>query len=662
LLVMMSAGADEMDAGFEELAKLSPAERFEQWTSKDSRRYELLVLAVESCYMLLYIAYQIFLRNTVALEASHAFPKPLTPILICAVRSWRLFGYSPHCLQRRRSCRWVLGTAFHSFVLTWSGFMAGLYIAKNLRPDFSSRWVSGMYVGPTHFVFLLTVLCLTVLDRVQTLVASVLAFAFFALPITYAIIDFFSEDRELTYDVVEMFIEQLTLLVAVVMLCVVRWVSWSDRVAHFRREERLKTGIIDEKLKRCHVEFAVQQLNDSMVPQEDQTSYLSGHGFADCAQTAAAMARKSPPSAFSAPPNMDSLALLQSTSPRCDCLPMSTTVQVDGGGKPVSQLKIGDRVVCYDHLAGCIKLVEVEDCEVVSGPCSWSQVTLADGTRISVTADHPVRAVGEDGEGAGRGVAGLGGGRVIRAGELKPGKDMLKILRLGAVTVKAVHTEPDEQPRVRVNLRQSWRFSLFCSQGSGPESTSVAVESSSGLDGRHEQLLQVQNTFLNFPEEASQTGAVPGRRAWSDPGAAAPAAPPPPEAAVPSEHGFEARGEDSSDAAGNGCDEPPSGSTSSTEGNPDAQHAKGCCQPCLFQTRYYADPERYPACTKPECFARYCHLSHSESYLATYRSMKRRYEKKNRVARRKGLFTEGAGAGAVGAAEAVPMPSPQCEL
>ena len=157
-------------------------------------------------------------------------------------------------------------------------------------------------------------------------------------------------------------------------------------------------------------------------------------------------------------------------------------------------------------------------------------------------------------------------GGVIRAGELKPGKDMLKILRLGAVTVKAVHTEPDEQPRVRVNLRQSWRFSLFCSQGSGPESTSVAVESSSGLDGRHEQLLQVQNTFLNFPEEASQTGAVPGRRAWSDPGAAAPAAPPPPEAwpggrgwllllwqdavvkwkkeaAVPSEHGFEARGE-----------------------------------------------------------------------------------------------------------------------
>ena len=40
LLVMMSAGADEMDAGFEELAKLSPAERFEQWTSKDSRRWE----------------------------------------------------------------------------------------------------------------------------------------------------------------------------------------------------------------------------------------------------------------------------------------------------------------------------------------------------------------------------------------------------------------------------------------------------------------------------------------------------------------------------------------------------------------------------------------------------------------------------------------------
>ena len=564
--------------GFEELAKLSPAERFEQWSSNDSRRrkrdfscegpkvkgvfllklsfffgiqqglllgfslcflvfldlrYELLVLAVESCYMLLYIGYQIFLRQGLGLEARHSFPKPLAPVVICAVRSWRLFGCCPQCLRSRSSCRWVLDTAFHSFVMSWSGFMAGVYVAKTLLPGFSSRFVSGMYLGPTHFVFLLTVLGLTVLDRVQTLVASMLAFAFFAFPITAAIIHFFLEDQELTHDVVEMFIEQVTLLVAVVMLCLVRWLSWSDRLAHFRREESLKTGIIDEKLKRCHVEFAAQQLNDSMVRQDDQTSYLSGHGghgFADCAQTAAEMARKSPPSAFSAPPNMDSLALLQSTSPRCDCLPMSATVHVDGGGKPASQLKIGDRVVCYDHLAGSIKLVEVDDCEVVTGPCKWSRVSLADGTAISVTADHPVRAVGEQAEGAGRGVAGLGGGRVIRAGDLKPGKDMLKILRLGAVPVEAVHTESDEQPRVRVNLKQSWRFSLFCSQGSGPESTSVAVESSSGLDGRHEQLLQVQNTFLNFPEEASQTGAVPGRRAWSDPGTAVPAAAPPPEA------------------------------------------------------------------------------------------------------------------------------------
>ena len=218
-------------------------------------------------------------------------------------------------------------------------------------------------------------------------------------------------------------------------------------------------------------------------------------------------------------------------------------------------------------------------------------------------------------------------------------------------------------------------------------------------------------------------------------------------------------GQDSSDAAGNGCDEPPSGSTSSTEGswdsaghpnrcrqigipcifphrlaralklgqgNPDAQHAKGCCQPCLFQTRYYADPERpgevgriemIDSILKPLLPAVSCspegtqHVPSPNALLAiatcptakatwppTDRPlaqlrqlfglgeplrdfsllqvgrdmgmsgssgtprMKRRYEKKNRVARRKGLFTEGAGAGAVGAAEAVPMPSPQCEL
>ena len=30
--------------------------------------------------------------------------------------------------------------------------------------------------------------------------------------------------------------------------------------------------------------------------------------------------------------------------------------------------------------------------------------------------------------------------------------------------------------------------------------------------------------------------------------------------------------------------------------------------------RYFADPEKFPACTKPDCLARYCHLPHSEDF------------------------------------------------
>ena len=85
--------------------------------------------------------------------------------------------------------------------------------------------------------------------------------------------------------------------------------------------------------------------------------------------------------------------------------------------------------------------------------------------------------------------------------------------------------------------------------------------------------------------------------------------------------------------------------------------------------RYFADPEKFPACTKPDCLARYCHLPHSEDfkpsrilwhflciwtysllqllqsdlgklewrsrrmqeYITKYKAYKRRYEKKNRA-------------------------------
>ncbi|CAK8995455.1 unnamed protein product [Durusdinium trenchii] len=167
----------------------------------------------------------------------------------------------------------------------------------------------------------------------------------------------------------------------------------------------------------------------------------------------------SPPSiaetAQSAPANPDRLALLKGTA-RCDCLPLTAKVYLEGrpAAVPASQLEVGDRLLCYDHLAGSIRFVDVNDCGVVSGECEWSHITMADGTSVSVTAEHPVRVVGEV-DSDGRGAFGLGGGQVVNAGQLRPEKDMLKILRLGAVPVQTMHLKSSQEPRVRVNLHQS---------------------------------------------------------------------------------------------------------------------------------------------------------------------------------------------------------------
>jgi len=195
------------------------------------------------------------------------------------------------------------------------------------------------------------------------------------------------------------------------------------------------------------------------------------------------------------------------------------------------------------------------------------------------------------------------------AGKLRANRDKLKVLRMGAVSVQSIEIEPDHKPRVSVNLHHSWRYSLFCSQGTGGDVAAVAVESSNGLDGRLDEAMQVQNTFIDV---VSMEDLVVQR---SRPRSA-------PEVVATHET------------------EPPVTRASSSGEDPGTQHSSGGCQPCLFQSRHFSDPAKHPACTKPECYARYCHLPHSEDYLAKYKAQKRRYEKKNRTAYRRTLEQE----------------------
>lgn len=223
------------------------------------------------------------------------------------------------------------------------------------------------------------------------------------------------------------------------------------------------------------------------------------------------------------------------------------------------------------------------------------------------------------------------------AGNLRAGKDMLKLLRLGAVPVAEIHTETDTAPRVRVNLKQSWRYSLFCSQSAGLEMTAVAVESSNALEGRARHDVQVKNGFLHQAVEqdlynpAKKPKSAPDRlitvdvldHGKSDTGTS--------KGTMTTAENAGDRGS-STDARSSDDKE---GWTEPSEESQEELHVKGQCQPCLFQYRHQTDPHKYAMCMKADCLERNCHQTHSEEFVQNFKAAKRRYEKKNRAAYRK---------------------------
>eukprot|EP00931_Biecheleriopsis_adriatica_P027166 TRINITY_DN16376_c0_g1_i4.p1 TRINITY_DN16376_c0_g1~~TRINITY_DN16376_c0_g1_i4.p1 ORF type:complete len:760 (-),score=145.62 TRINITY_DN16376_c0_g1_i4:106-2385(-) len=569
------------------------------------------------------------------------------PLLFVLVRAWRLVGCRGAHLEalRRRLCgSWVVQTGFHMVALSWYGAMAGLFNTMTLSGGMTAqKFQEALYIGPTVYVFLLATLCLTVLDYRQAVIASTTSYGCFVAPTLVLFASMVDKKRDWSALPLLMF-DQSILLVAIIAVCFARRSSWQDRQADFNRSEQLMDGIIGEKVKRCQAEFTAEQLHSSRQRKEadGESSYLHGpnlplHETRGDAEMAAAM-WPTPPSTLSAPADMDRLSLLNNTGvPRCDCLPMSSKVHVNGSSapKPASELQVGEEVLCYDHLCGSIKFVPAVDVGVVTGPCNWSHVTMADGTTVSITAEHPVRVVGQvpEEEDEAKGVWGLGGGRVTHAGDLRPGRDLLKILRLGAVPVQEMRVEMDTLPRVRINLLQSWRYSMFCSQKVGSEMTAVAVESSDCLEGRGSTDLKERNTFIDVDDR--DLGAYTPRKPKSAP-----------ERLVqmpvselkenddPGSAGSETQtGGESDRKEGRGS----VGSSDQETESISFQHAEGRCSPCLFQIRHFQNPEQYSVCTKADCQLRLCHFPHSEEYIQKFKTAKRKYERKNRLAYRKGV-------------------------
>lgn len=220
-------------------------------------------------------------------------------------------------------------------------------------------------------------------------------------------------------------------------------------------------------------------------------------------------------SVCSAPPllQFNSVAREQPDESVCtkgDCLPASTLVRVEGkaAAMRVDAINLGQRVLCMDHITGALKYAEVVEVDVSeqAGP-DIVEVELEDGTKLQMTADHPVFADST---------------KHMSAKDLQPGVNNLDVLKVVSLPVKAVREVPKEASSTRlVNLsvHQPQRHSLFVAASADEAVGSVAVASAS-LTSPEERVpleLRLKNTFIHIEEEAMpsrtrrRSSSLPGR-------------------------------------------------------------------------------------------------------------------------------------------------------
>mmetsp|Transcript_61200 Transcript_61200/g.154505 ORF Transcript_61200/g.154505 Transcript_61200/m.154505 type:complete len:878 (+) Transcript_61200:69-2702(+) len=230
------------------------------------------------------------------------------------------------------------------------------------------------------------------------------------------------------------------------------------------------------------------------------------------------------PSLCSAPPILESASLPLPVVPlpvHCngpdgsDCLPATSAVRVEGRGAPLTAdaVELGQRVLCYDHLSGGLKYVEVVEASVHHDNVEPDlvEVILEDGTEMQMTCDHPVFAQDVS-------LAGSRGGipkseRPVRAVDLEPKKHQLLVLKVSPLAVRTVRRPPSlpegEVPPtvVSISVRQPQRHSLLVAPSIGDmELQSVAVASAS-LATAAEMLpheVRLKNTFLELSEEFAE--------------------------------------------------------------------------------------------------------------------------------------------------------------
>ncbi|CAK0824902.1 unnamed protein product [Prorocentrum cordatum] len=372
-------------------------------------------------------------------------------------------------------------------------------------------WLSYM----THFVLLARQALLALLIGTSAFAGVLLA--------ARSVLESRGQPRDAQRECAEMFL----FAVGMVIQVAAKFRAERSSRQFFEHLAESKEDVVRQKVLRCQAEFQFESLRQaSQAPPggsiDGSLPHFSQHrnplrdwprapSSRRGARSSLDPSVKSAPAAMipSAPKVCTDAAALQDG---VDCFPPSATVWVSGEAEPVpvGRLVPDQRVLCFDSLGGTVKYAKVSEVHTGYKAIEWVEVSLADGTALTMTADHPVQPVGRNGLHL--------KDTPVPAAALTPSSDSVMVHRVATMPV-AVHgvqrkeAKGELRERVSVSVHQPDRYSiLVMAGGTGTNVTSMAVGSTNTTGMRRLQD-QVKNTFVHV----SPNGGPSKPRAVSEP-------------------------------------------------------------------------------------------------------------------------------------------------
>mmetsp|Transcript_33890 Transcript_33890/g.79248 ORF Transcript_33890/g.79248 Transcript_33890/m.79248 type:complete len:782 (+) Transcript_33890:101-2446(+) len=291
----------------------------------------------------------------------------------------------------------------------------------------------------------------------------------------------------------------------------------------FKFSEEKRQEAIKERVLRYEAEFAKERLsggspwNAKAVEREPSVAPSQPSVCSTAVSRAGASVRSAPAALHTGP-------VMSQMRRSGECLPPDSVVWVEGHPmpRPVCTVRSGEKVLCHDTLSLVPKFVEVRDSTLITGHAPWVVVTLADGTALTMTADHPTQPRRETG------ALPLAGH--VAASCLKPGSDSLMVLKMQPVEVESVIPTAGCGKRVALSIHQPDRHEVFAAPPSsvpGQDVATMAIGSadmaapapgSAAAAGRGERAfgLTVKRTFIDVDDDGDAS-SLPMTRSSSCP-------------------------------------------------------------------------------------------------------------------------------------------------